>query len=109
MEVSSFDSWELACPNITSWVQDLTLAPSSKELRIIRDKIYDLSKRIDVLTRPPTEDDEPATPEQEAGEEDEVPVEEEPAEDEEEEEPEPELMENENTVSHRLVLLFPKC
>jgi hypothetical protein len=82
-----------------SWAQDLTEARPIKEIVEARDKIYDLGKRIDIMTRPPIQDDEPSTPEgetilpepQEMNIEDEDP----------EEEAEPEFVVNETEVSGR--------
>ena len=64
MEKIEKGEWELARSNITSWATDLTEAPATKELLTIRDKIYDLSKRIDFLTRPPILEEDPPTPEE---------------------------------------------
>jgi hypothetical protein len=90
MESVSAENWELARPNITPWAHDLTGVTPTRELLAARDQIYDLGRRIDVLTRPPVLDD-PVTPEEEgsgAEEQEEV-----------EEEAEPALIENETIVS----------
>jgi hypothetical protein len=63
MEAFPDVNWELARPNITMWASDLTDAPSTKDLTAARDLIYDLSKRIDIMTRPPIEDEDFATSE----------------------------------------------
>jgi hypothetical protein len=92
MESTSVENWELARPNITPWAHDLTGVAPTRELLAARDQIYDLGRRIDVLTRPPVLDD-PATPEEEgsgADEQEDV---------EEEAEAEPALIENETIVS----------
>ena len=70
MESIGAGDWELARPNVTTWASDLTDAPAMKELVAIRDRIFDLSKHIDTLTRPPIlEEEDPATPEEEEHEE----------------------------------------
>ena len=98
MESLSVEDWEFARANITSWASDLTDGPNTKSLSDIRDKIYDLGKRIDILTRPPFL--EPESPEamDDAQAEDLASAGEEP-EEEEEEETVPEEIENETMVS----------
>jgi hypothetical protein len=84
MEAFPDVNWELARPNITMWAADLSDAPSTKDLAAARDLIYDLSKRIDIMTRPPIEDEAFVTSERE----DDIEA---PAEEEEEEEEEVEV------------------
>jgi hypothetical protein len=103
METFSVEDWELARSNIITWASDLSSAPPTKELRAIRQRIYDLGKRIDDLTLPPVQDEEPTTPEKEDVQDETEQVADEADDAEEEEEEEPEFIENESTV---LVFLF---
>jgi hypothetical protein len=103
METFPVEDWELARSNILTWASDLSSAPPTKELRTIRQRIYELGKRIDDLTLPPVQDDDPATPDEEGVQEEIEPVADD-VEDESEDEEGPELIENDFPV--RLLLYF---
>jgi hypothetical protein len=97
METFQVEDWELARSNILSWASDLSSAPPTKELRTLRNRIYELGRRIDDLTLPPVQDDEPTTPEEESVQKKVEPVADD-VEDEEEDEEGPELIENDFPV-----------
>jgi hypothetical protein len=103
METFQVEDWELARSNILSWASDLSSAPPTKELRTLRNRIYELGRRIDDLTLPPVQDDEPETPEEEGVQEEIAPVADDAA-DEEEDDEGPELIENDFPV--RLLLFY---
>jgi hypothetical protein len=94
MEGLDVENWELAHSNIISWASDLSSARSSKDIRALRDRIYDLGKRIDEITCPPVQE-ESDSPEEDAHPE---PQSNEEAVD-EHLEAMPEFVENETTVS----------
>ena len=58
MESLSVEDWELARANIISWASDLSSARSSKDVRAVRDRIYDLGTRIDDMTQPLAQDED---------------------------------------------------
>jgi hypothetical protein len=101
METFPVEDWELARANIIAWASDLSSARSTKDLRAIRDRIYELGKRIDDMTRPLVQDEDSEPPIEEAQDE-EPPSIPEPQLDEEidDEIPEnvPKYVENETTV-----------
>src|SRR6266446_2520283 len=87
METFSVEDWELARSNIITWGSDLSSAPPTTEIRAIRQRIYDLGKRIDDLTLPPVQyedsnppiddaqdDEPPSIPEHQEGEEEDVEI-----------------------------------
>ena len=102
MEALPVESWELARPNITTWADDLSAAPNTRDISKARGRVFDLGRRIDVLTRPPFVDVDKITPEPE---EDvgavEEPVGEGEGVEEEEEEEEEEYIENDPIVHRR--------
>jgi hypothetical protein len=104
METFQVEDWELARSNILSWASDLSNAPPTKELRVLRNRIYELGRRIDDLTLPPVQDDQPSTPEEEIVEKEVEPVADD-VEDEQEDDEGPELIENDFPVCFLLLFL----
>jgi hypothetical protein len=51
MEPYGPGSFEITRPNIMAWTQDLMAGPYSKGAAAARDRVYELGKRIDLLTR----------------------------------------------------------
>ena len=102
MEALPVESWELARPNITTWADDLSAAPNTRDISKARGRVFDLGRRINVLTRPPFVDVDKITPEPE---EDVGAVEEPVGEGEgvEEEEEEEEYIENDPIVCRRQI------
>lgn len=63
METLPLENWELARPNITAWFVDLGSALNTRDISAARDRVLDLSKRIDTLTRSPVVEVDSLTPE----------------------------------------------
>ena len=53
MEALPVESWELARPNITTWADDLSAAPNTRDISKACGRVFDLGRCIDILTRPP--------------------------------------------------------
>lgn len=109
MESLSSGQWELGRTNITSWANDLGSVTPTRDLASARDRVFDLSKRIDILTRPPIQE-ESDSPEEDAPEEEAANTPE-PQQDEEGDDEiptnDPEVIENESSVCIPFPFLFP--
>ena len=51
-------SFELTRPNLTSWIQDLTVGRFSKDAALVRDRIYELARDLDLLTQKASSEEE---------------------------------------------------
>ena len=51
-------SFELTRPNLTSWIQDLTVGRYSKDAALVRDRIYELVRDLDLLTQKASSEEE---------------------------------------------------
>jgi hypothetical protein len=53
METLPVEGWEFAHPNITTWFDDLGAALNTRDISAARDRVFNLSRHIDSLTRSP--------------------------------------------------------
>ena len=67
MEALPVESWELTRPNITTWADDLSAAPNTRDISKASGRVFDLGRHIDILTRPPFVNVDKITPEPEEG------------------------------------------